>query len=261
MPPSGDDVQSRNASALKWFKPSLLVHALIDVLLPPQCGSCGKIIAVESTLCPSCWRDMPFIDDPVCERYGTPLPVDYGGPLLSPRAIAEPPAFQKARAAARYAGPARDLIHKLKYNDRTEVYKLMATRMVHAGREILSNNPLLAPIPLHHTRLFSRRYNQATLLASEIARQTGHPLSRRLLIRTRRSIPQVGLSRAERAKNVTGIFKVHEAEQLAIKDRVIVLIDDVMTSGATAQSATQTLLKAGAKEVNVLTFALVTPEL
>ena len=200
---------------------------------------------------------MPFITRPYCERLGTPFAFDVGGPLLSPEAIADPPAFDRARAVALHEGDARGFVHRLKYSDRLDLARPMGRLMAAAGREILAEADLLVPVPLHWTRLFWRRFNQAQALAEEVARHAAVPVETQMLKRRKRTPPQVGLSRARRQANLQGAFVVPEAAGLRIAGARLVLIDDVHTTGATLNACARVLRRAGAANVDVLTFTKV----
>lgn len=234
-----------------------LGYGLKDLVYPPSCIGCGGAISEADALCPRCWQMMPFIEKPLCDRYGLPLPVDHGPDLLSPLAISDPPVFRRARAVARYDGLARELVHRLKYGDRQELRLAMGRAMVRAGRDLTGETDLIVPVPLHLFRLWSRRFNQAALLANIIAKETGKPMIPDALRRVKRTKPQVGLSRMERADNLNRAFAVNEAHHMQLTGARVLLIDDVMTTASTANVAARTLLKAGVKEVDVLTFALV----
>ena len=234
-----------------------LRRGLKDLVYPPSCIGCGGAIIEADALCPRCWQSMAFIERPFCNRYGLPLPVDHGPDLLSPLAISDPPVFQRARAVARYDGLARDLVHRLKYGDRQELGVAMGRAMIRAGRDLIAETDLIVPVPLHLFRLWSRRFNQAALLAKIIAAQSGKPMIPDGLKRIKRTKPQVGLTRAERADNLNRAFAVNETHRLRVTGARVLLIDDVMTTASTANVAARTLLKAGAKEVDVLAFALV----
>ena len=251
-------------SALPLLAP-LLVSArkagerALDIVYPPVCMACRRATESHFGLCPDCWTQMRFIEKPFCERLGTPFDVDLGQPgLLSPEAIANPPVFARARSVVKFDdGPARLIVHRLKYYDRLEVARPVGRWMARAGAELLDDADLLAPVPMHRLRLLGRKHNQAALLAQAISRETGVPAHMRALERVKATPPQVGLSKAQRGANLQGAFKVGEAGKLAVLDRRIVLVDDVMTSGATANAAARVLLRAGAKRVDVLTFARV----
>jgi ComF family protein len=237
----------------------------LDLLYPPSCLACRRAISEHGGLCPECWGAMRFIERPFCERLGTPFEADLAagesGRTISPAAFADPPVFQRARAVARYEdGPARQLVHRLKYGDRSELAGPMGRWMARAGAELLSDSDLLVPIPLHWTRLARRRFNQAAALARAIESVSAVPVETELLIRIKPTPPQVGLSRRLRAKNIQGAFDITAARRIEAEGRRIVLVDDVMTSGATLNAAARVLLRAGARRVDALVFARVVTE-
>ncbi len=202
---------------------------------------------------------MRFIERPYCERLGTPFAADLGAEgLLSPEAVAAPPVFARARAVARFEdGPSRHLVHRLKYGDRMELARPLGAWMARAGAEILVEADGLVPVPLHHGRLFTRRFNQANALAAGVSRACGVPVDPFALARRRPTVSQVGLSKRQRAANVQGAFHVPPEAAARVAGRSLVLVDDVMTSGATINAAARALLRAGAARVDVLVFAAV----
>lgn len=233
----------------------------LGVLYPPTCVGCGAATAEPHALCAACWAGMRLIERPYCERLGTPFALDLGaGPLLSPRAIAEPPAFFRARAVAVYEGTARELVHRLKYRDRLDLARAMARMMASSGGELIGGADRLVPVPLHPFRLWRRRFNQSALLAQHVARLGGRPADMRALVRVKATRPQVGLTRAQRAENLRGAFRVPDAARPRLQGRTILLIDDVSTSGATGNACARALLRAGAARVDLLTFATVSAE-
>src|SRR6185369_1834144 len=185
----------------------------LDIALPTLCVSCREPVDGEG-VCAECWAKLSFIERPYCPRLGIPFVYDPGPDMLSMEAIASPPAYQRARAAVRYDDVARTLVHALKYQDRTDLAPAMGRWMARAGAELLTGADMLVPVPLHWRRAWRRRYNQSGALARIIARQSG-------------------LSRTQRATNVQGAFQVSPDRQAEIQGRHIVLIDDVLTSGAT----------------------------
>jgi ComF family protein len=231
----------------------------LDILYPPACLACRRATAAHHALCPACWGQMGFIERPYCERLGTPFAQDLGTlGLISPEAMADPPVFGRARAVVRYDdGPARRLVHRLKYSDRLELARPMGAWMARAGAEILAEADLIVPVPLHRFRLLSRRFNQAATLAHCVSGACAVPVDTQSLARVKQTSPQVGLSRPQRASNVQGAFRVPEEAKPKIYGARIVLIDDVLTSGATANAASRALLRGGAKSVDVLVFARV----
>ena len=234
---------------------------MLGLVYPPTCPGCAAATAEPHALCPACWSGMRFIERPFCGRLGTPFAIDLGvGPLLSPRAIADPPVFGRARAVALYDGVARDLVHRLKYGDRLDLAAGMARMMASAGSELIAEADCLVPVPLHWSRLWRRRFNQAALLARGIGRIGGLPCETSGLARVKATRPQVGLSRPARAENLQGAFRVPAAARPRLQGRRVLLVDDVMTTGATANAAARVLLRAGARSVDVLAFALVATE-
>jgi ComF family protein len=232
-------------------------RSAIDFIYPPSCVGCGSATDEPHALCASCWRGMPLIARPYCERLGTPFALDYGGALLSPQAMADPPVFGRARAVARYDGLARDLVHRLKYGDRHDLALPMARWMSRAGSDVLEGSDFLVPVPLHAVRMWMRRANQSAVLAANIGSARGMPVAHQALLRVRRTKPQVGLSKAERGDNLQGAFAVSPDGLAQVSGRRIVLIDDVMTTGATVNACSRALMRAGAANVDVLVFARV----
>jgi ComF family protein len=247
---------SRRLSATRIAKG--IGRAFLDFVYPPTCLACRAAIAEAGALCPRCWGEMRFIERPFCERLGAPFAQDLGPGLISPQAIADPPVYGRARAATRFEdGPARRLIHRLKYSDRIEVAKPVGRWMARAGADILAEADVLTPVPLHRLRLMSRRFNQAAVLAAVIGGEVGKPFDLNLLARVKATKAQVGLSRAQRADNVQGAFRAPPEAEARLRGKRVVLIDDVLTSSATVNAAARALLRAGAANVDVLVFARV----
>ncbi len=228
----------------------------LDIALPTLCISCREPVSGEG-LCPACWAKLSFIAPPYCARLGIPFVYDPGPGLLSMEAIAAPPAYHRARAAVRYDDVAGTLVHALKYQDRTDLAPAMGRWMARAGAELLHDADTLIPVPLHWKRGWSRRYNQSAALANVIGRQSKIPVRADLLQRTRATHQQVGLSRAERARNMQGAFAVGDDQRASVAGRRLILVDDVLTSGATVDACARALLRAKAASVDVLVFARV----
>lgn len=229
----------------------------VDLALPPTCLACRKPVGAASGLCAGCWSRAGFIERPFCERLGTPFPHDSGGPLISPAAMADPPAYGRARAAARYSDVVRDLVHLLKYGDRLDIVQSLGRWTARAGGELTADADALVPVPLHWTRLWQRRFNQSAALARAVSEIASVPVADHVLARTRATPPQIGLSRAERARNVQGAFTVPRAARIDVKGKRLVIVDDVLTSGATVDACARALRRAGAANVDVLVLARV----
>lgn len=250
----GSSLRSRNLpgtllrSGTDWF---------VRLLYPPVCAGCGMFVAGSGALCPTCWGSVRFIERPYCEVSGAPFDHDLGAGMVSPDVIANPPPYEKARAAVFYDGAARKLAHGLKYSDRADLAGMMAQWMMRAGRDVLDDSDVILCVPLHRRRMFSRRYNQSAELARAIARLTGKPFEAGGLRRVRATRQQVGLGLRARQDNVRGAFAVPVARNPGIAGRRVLLIDDVLTTGSTVEAATRALLRAGAERVSVLTFARV----
>jgi ComF family protein len=228
----------------------------VDVGLPQLCASCREPVGSDG-LCPACWSKLSFIAPPYCERLGIPFAYDPGPGVLSMEAIADPPAYRRARAAVRFDDVARTLVHALKYGDRLDLAPMMGRWIATAGRSLTAEADAIIPVPLHWRRYWARRFNQSALLAEAIAKASQVPLALGALKRVKATPQQVGLSQAARALNVQGAFRVSPTGKAAIAGRRLILVDDVITTGATIDACARALLRAGAAEVNVLTFARV----
>lgn len=228
-----------------------------DLLLPPLCLSCRSAVEGHGGLCAECWSGINFIEAPVCDRLGVPLPYATGGTVVSGAALADPPLYDRARAVARYDDVMRDLVHGLKYRDRQEGMALFGRWLARAGTALFADRAVLVPVPLYRARLWSRRFNQSAMLASSVSAETGLASNPFCLARTRRTASQVGLSAEQRRRNVAGAFEVPENRRGDVEGRVVILVDDVITTGATANACARILKRAGAQRVDVLALARV----
>jgi ComF family protein len=234
-----------------------VTRVVLDMILPPRCLSCGEPVAGVRQLCAPCWSRAEFVSDPMCARCGLPLDYDVGSDAVCGACAQKAPVYQRARAALRYEGTGRSLILALKHGDRTDAAPALASWMARAGRDVLADCDLIVPVPLHRRRLFDRRFNQSAMLAAALGRIGGKPCLPGALIRARPTPPQKGLSRAARFRNLAGAIGLRNGVGQTLTGRRILLIDDVMTTGATAESCTRALLRGGCAGVDVLTVARV----
>jgi ComF family protein len=234
-----------------------LLRWMLDTLLPPSCLACDTPVEKEGQFCLGCFRAANFITSPFCKCCGVPLPfAEAGGAEQKCGAcMASTPAFTQARAALRYDETSKRLILPLKYADHTEAVKGLAELMRRPGEVLLQAANLVVPVPLHVSRLRARKFNQAALLAIALARLTGRPLGVDALIRTRATAPLEGMGRAARHAELADAISLRPG--LDVADKRVLVIDDVMTSGATANACATALLAAGARRVDVLTAARV----
>jgi len=230
------------------------LRMIADAALPPRCPGCGVVVPDDSRFCAGCWMSLRFLGPPHCAACGTPFVFDRGDGALCGTCIATPPRHAGVRAAVAYGATARAVALRLKYGGRIHLARLMAG---HMQRLLPENADLLVPVPLHRWRLWSRGFNQAALIAQAVGRAAGKPVDVTALIRTRSTPPLKGLGRRERAKAVRGAFAVRPSDRERLHGRRIVLVDDVYTSGATADACTRALLAAGATSVTILCWARV----
>jgi ComF family protein len=238
---------------------------LIDALLPPRCLACGTGLGGEGALCAPCWSEIEFIDGPACAICGLPFEFDQGPGALCGGCLQQPPAYRRHRSVMRYGAASRSLILGFKHGDRTEGAPTFGGWLRRVGADFVRDGTLIAPVSLHRRRLFTRRFNQSALLAKSLAAACraapeGAPkaiLTPGLLRRTRHTASQGNLSRAARRRNVAGAFRVHPGFAARLENAHVLLIDDVMTTGATIEACANVLLRAGAGSVDVLTLARV----
>lgn len=239
------------ASVLERVKAGgqLVLHAAF----PPRCPSCTAPVEGMHHFCGDCFSKLRMISDPLCTCCGIPFAVPVVGQC--PECLAEPPAFSRARAVMVYDAVSAPLVSALKFSDQWAGLARYGSMMRAAGSELVGSAELIVPVPLNWRRLWQRKYNQAALLAYTLARETGLPCAPEALKRARATKPQMRLSRAERLKNVRGAFRVASAHLPRVEGKHILLVDDVLTTGATAGACALALMDAGAKQVDVLALA------
>ena len=229
----------------------------LDIALPTLCVACREPVDGEG-VCAACWAKLSFIAPPYCPRLGIPFVYDPGPELLSMEAIANPPAYQRARAAVRYDDVARTLVHALKYQDRTDLAPAMGRWMARAGRELLADADALIPVPLHWRRGWSRRYNQSGALgANHRAAERGEGGCRKRCGGCGRPSSRSGYPARSGPATCRARSRSKQTSQSEISGRRVILIDDVLTSGATVDACARALLRAKAASVDVLVFARV----
>lgn len=235
-----------------------VAERIVALALPPRCPGCGAVVQADHAFCVACWGALDFLGDPCCARCGAPFPFDHGPDACCGPCLAEPPAFDAARAAVAYGRVARALALRLKYGRRPGAAVTIARQLDRlVGESVDGEQPLVVPVPLHRWRLWSRGYNQAALIARALARRHDLPLAPGLLRRTRATPLLRGLGAKARAKAVRGAFAIDPAWRAAIAGRTILLIDDVYTTGATADACARALKRAGASRVRLLCWARV----
>ncbi len=231
---------------------------LLDAILPHRCLGCAVMIDGEASLCADCWRRLTLIGPPICRLCGYPLPQVVAEAPLCGVCAAEPPLFDRARAAVRYDDGSRGMILRFKHADRTDIAQTFGRLMASAGQELLSDADLITPVPLHRWRLLQRGYNQSAMLAHALHRMTAIPVVPDLIQRTMATRSQQGLSGAQRLRNISSrAFRLHPWHRSKVAGKNILLIDDVMTTGATMAACTRILRAGGARSINVLALARV----
>lgn len=231
-------------------------RAALDLLFPPQSLDDGPR-PLATGLTAEGWSQITFLDDPVCDGCGTPFEYPLGEGVRCASCMAKPRAFARARAACLYDDASRGPILQLKHADRTDLAPLFARWISRSARDLISEAHAIAPVPLHSTRLLGRRYNQAAEIARPLSRLSGVLYLPDALVRVRATETQGGKSGSGRRRNVAAAFAVPANRAKQVAGRRILLIDDVMTTGATLEGCARALLKAGAACVDVAVVARV----
>lgn len=228
---------------------------ILDIIYPPRCISCGSGVHENGNICSICWGDINFISDPQCHICGFPFDFQAGEKALCGGCMKDKPYFAKARAVFIYDDASSHMVTSFKYSDRIESRAFYARWMGRVGAQMLQEADYIVPVPLHYRKLLLRKYNQAALLAIELKKSFGTKMLVNGLVRRKYTISQAGFNRRLRFKNISGVFKINPKFIADIKDKNILLVDDVITTGATANECAKILLKAGAARVEVLTLA------
>ncbi len=230
----------------------------VDAVLPPRCLACGDIVAEPGAVCGTCWQGLDFISAPMCDCCGLPFAYDAGGGAVCGECARERPVYRRARSVLVYDDASRALVLAFKHADRTDAAPAFSRWLARAGGDLLADADAIVPVPLHRRRLLVRRYNQAALLALALGRLAGKPVAVDALRRTRATPSQGRLGRGQRERNVRGAFAVSDNRRDLIDGKRMLLVDDVLTTGATLSACARALLHGGAAQVDALTLARVT---
>jgi ComF family protein len=231
------------------------LQQVADFALPPRCAGCGSITQSQGAFCLDCWSGLDLLGPPCCARCALPFEHEEGEESLCAGCLAEPPAFDRLRAAVSYGELAKTVALKLKYGRKPGVAATMAGLM---GRHVAAfEAPVLCPVALHRWRIWRRGYNQAALIAASLARRHDLAVRHDLLLRVKATPPLKQMGPAERRRAVRGAFRVNPRHAESIAGRNILLVDDVFTSGATVSACARVLKRAGARQVGVITWARV----
>ena len=240
------------------FVAQRIVRSVVDVFFPPLCMSCRKRVSEPHALCALCWTAISFIEGAVCVRCGTPFEADPGSEAICGACHAKPHYFDRARSLCKYDDASKGLILGLKHGDRLDHVPGLSRWLARAGGELLAAADMIVPVPLHRSRLWKRRYNQAAILAKHLSRISGKPHRPLVLVRTRHTPSQGEMPSAKaRRRNVLSAFKVPSDRIAELNGRNILLIDDVLTTGATLDACARVVKRAGAARVDVLTVSRV----
>ena len=229
---------------------------LLDLIFPPLCIACGEPLGAGRGFCAACWGGITFLDGPACACCGLPFAFDPGADTRCGACLSQPPAFDRARALFAYDEKSKGPILALKHADRLDLVPVFAQWLARSGHRLLAEADLIVPVPLHRLRLWQRRYNQAAELARQLASQSGKALAADMLVRIRATESQGAMASAKaRRRNAKGAFRVCDGAR--VTGRNVLLVDDVLTTGATAAACAQALKQAGAARVEVLALARV----
>ena len=229
----------------------------LDLILPPEAFDAAAAPPQTPGFSAAGWSRIVFVEEPACDGCGLPFPFDPGEGVRCAACMARPRAFARARAACLYDEHSRELILRLKHADRPEIGALFARWLMRAAAPLLAGADVVAPVPLHPSRLFARRYNQAAEIARPLCRLAERPYLADALARRRATATQGGKSGRGRRVNVKGAFVVPPSRRRRVEGRRVLLVDDVLTTGATAEACARALLAAGAAAVDLAVVARV----
>jgi ComF family protein len=230
---------------------------VLDTIYPPRCLACPEYTDTPHGLCPACWRETVFVSGTACVKCGVPLMGEATAEDLCEPCQRHPPAWDFGAAALIYQGAGRRMVLQFKHGDRLDMVRPLSAWMAAAGARQIAAADIIVPVPLHWRRLLRRRYNQSAELARRLTHLSGKPAVVDLLSRQRQTTPQEGMDRSARAANQAGAFSVDPRRLAEVRGRKILLVDDVLTSGATLSNCAETLRAAGAVRIDVLVLARV----
>jgi ComF family protein len=237
------------------------LKSVIDLVLPPKCICGKKQTAENANICGECWLKIDFINSPMCQKCGDPfqfksdiLENDDNGlaELLCTNCLANPPSYELQRCVFNYNENSNFIITKFKYSDSTHSAKYLAKQLHNISKNFIDEIDLITSVPIHYKKLIKRKYNQSALLANELSKITKKPVNNFILKRIKNNKPQAGLPREERLKNVKGSFEVNPKALKKISGKNILIIDDVITTGATMRECTKVLQKNNVNKIYVL---------
>ena len=229
-----------------------LFRQVLDFALPPRCGGCGVVVDELDSFCSDCWRKLDFLGAGGCQRCGLPLQATDAETCAA--CLAQPPRLDRIRAAVAYGEISRSIALRLNYGRKVALARTMSRYMQPLVSE-LPESAVLVPVPLHRGRLWQRGFNQSAMVATELSRRTGVPVAVDALRRIRSTPPLKGLNNRQRRRTVAGAFTANPKAEL--RGRTVVLIDDVMTTGSTANACARVLKRAGAERVDLISWARV----
>lgn len=234
-----------------------ILNRLIEMIYPTRCLACGSETSNERGLCMECWKETHFATGQVCDSCGVPVQETDVEPSYCDQCVSTPPAWDQGRCSVLYEGSGRKLALLLKHSDRLDLVPEMGKWMHQSAKSIIDTDMIIAPVPLHRLRLLRRRFNQASVLAQKIAQINGSKPSVDLLCRIKPTEMQKGMDRESRFRNLSASIILNRRYQEQMNGKSVLLVDDVMTTGATLSSCAETCRQAGAKKVNTIVFARV----